>query len=98
MKKRNAAPEKRLVVARGKPGGGAGLVVEGRLQLALEIARHKLLERLIRNEAASATEFVEPAHPGRDMIDLVTIDAAQHGSAFRIADAIERCRHLGGHI
>ena len=32
------------------------------------------------------------------MIDLVAIDAAQHGSAFRIADALERCRHFGGHI
>src|SRR5438105_15932043 len=98
MKKRNAAPEKRLVVARGKPGGGAGLVVEGRLQLALEIARHKLLERLIRNEAASAAEFVEPAHSGCDMIDLVAIDAAQHRTALRITDALEPRHHFGGHI
>ncbi len=73
-------------------------MVEGRLQLALEIARHNLSERLIRNEAASATKFVEPAHPGRDVIDLVAIDTAQHRSAFGIADALERGRHFGGHI
>src|SRR5205814_801874 len=97
-RKRNAAPEKRLVVARGKAGGGAGLVVEGRLQLALEIARHKLAERLLRDQAASAAELVEPAHAGCDMIDLVAIDAADHCSALRITDAIECRCHVWCHI
>ena len=32
------------------------------------------------------------------MIDLVAIEAAQDGSAFRIAGAFERRRHFGGHI
>jgi hypothetical protein len=66
--------------------------------LALKIISHKRSERLVRNEAASAAEFVEPAYPGRNVIDLVAIDAEQDGSAFRIAGAFERRRHLGGHI
>src|ERR1700722_1577916 len=97
MKRPNAAPDKRLVVARGKPGGGAGLVVERRLQLALEITSHKFSERLLRNQAASAAAFVEPAHPRCDMIDLVAIDAAQQRSALRITNALERRHHFAGH-
>src|SRR4029077_17598397 len=97
-KRRNAAPEKRLVVARGKPGGGARLMVEGRLHRAFEVAPHPLAERLLWDEAPGAAGFVEPGHSGRDVSDLIAIDAAQDSGAVRIADALERRRHRWCHV
>src|SRR5260370_3012648 len=49
-------------------------------------------------EPAARAEEVEPAHSRRDMTDLIGVDAAQHGGALAIAEALEPRDHGRGDV
>ena len=66
-----------LVIGGREAGPVARVAVEGRLQLAGEIAPDPVVECARGVEAVSAAQPVEPARPDRDMADLVAIDAAR---------------------
>src|SRR5579884_2023145 len=95
---RSAAGGERLIIACRETGGGARLMVEGRLQPARETAAHQIVKCLDRGEAAGAAERFEPAPADRDMADLVTMQARKERRARRIAGAREAVRHVRRHV
>src|SRR5215472_11646006 len=87
-----------IVVMLWETGRGAGLVIEGGLQFALEAPPDALAKRLRRIEPAHAADCVEPAYPGGDVTDLVAIDAPHDGGALQVADALELGDHFGSDV
>src|SRR5215831_2018771 len=88
----------RLVIMWREARGRAGLVIEGRFQLASEKAPDAILKNCLRRQAATAAESIKPAHPGGHMADLVAIDPPQDRGALRITDALELSDHSRRHI
>ena len=89
---RNSSAEaggKRLVIVRPKAGGGAGRVVEWRLQLALEAAADAVVKDFLRHQAARLAEMVEPAQADSDVADFVMVDAVQDRGGRGVARAFE---------
>src|SRR3546814_4991026 len=84
---------KRPIEGRVEAGGGAGVIVEGRLQAAAEMPAHQLLPGGDGFQAAGGADMLEPASPGGDMADLVLVDAAKNRGALTVVGALQ----IGGH-